>query len=81
MGKDNGKNKTKQNRKLIFILLLLIAILIAANGWLSYFYIKNRGGGSAVSENNKYNLLNPARKLVEQKDLIINFQPLRDYLN
>ena len=84
MQKDDDKNKTKQNKKLIFILLLLIAISIVANGWLLYFYIKNldvNDVDSAVSENNKYNLLNPARKLVEQEDLIINFQPLRDYLN
>ena len=31
--------------------------------------------------NDKYNLLNPARKFVKQENLIINFQPLRDYLN
>ncbi|KKQ59204.1 MAG: Beta-lactamase class A-like protein [Parcubacteria group bacterium GW2011_GWD1_38_16] len=84
MQKDNEKNKINQNRKLIFALLSLVIILIVANGWFSYFYIKNRDVDdvdSAVSENNKYNLLNPARKLVEQEDLIINFQPLRDYLN
>src|SRR3989338_9878887 len=81
MGKDNDKNKIKQSRKLIFALLSLVVILIVANGGLLYFYVKNRDVDSAVSENNKYNLLNPARKLVEQEDLIINFQPLRDYLN
>jgi len=79
--KNNDKNQTQKKGKLIFILLPLIAILIAANGWLSYFYVKNRGADAAISENNKYNLLNPARKLIDQKDLIINFQPLRDYLN
>ena len=83
MQKDNNKdnNKNKQNKKLIFILLPLIAVLIAANGWLLYFYVKNRDVDATVSENNRYNLLNPARKFVKQEDLIINFQPLRDYLN
>src|SRR3990167_9365967 len=79
--KNNDKNQTRKNRKLIFALLSLIVILIAANSLLLYFYIKNRGADTAVSENNKYNLLNPARKFVKQEDLIINFQPLRDYLN
>src|SRR3990167_10321236 len=79
--KNNDKNQTRKNRKLIFALLSLIVILIATNSWFLYFYIKNRGADSAISENNKYNLLNPARKFVKQEDLIINFQPLRDYLN
>jgi len=78
---DKNKNKIKQKKKLIFALLSLVVILIAANGWLSYFYVKNRDVDFAVSENNKYNLLNPARKFVKQEDLIINLQPLRDYLN
>src|SRR3989344_4446409 len=81
MGKDNDKNKIKQSRKLIFALLSLVVILIVANGGLLYFYVKNRDVDSVVFENNKYNLLNPARKFVKQEDLIINFQPLRDYLN
>src|SRR3989304_9501412 len=78
---DKNKNKIKQKKKLIFALLSLVVILIAANGLLSYFYVKNRDVDFAVSENNKYNLLNPARKFVKQEDLIINLQPLRDYLN
>jgi len=69
---DKNKNKIKQKKKLIFALLSLVVILIAANGWLSYFYVKNRDVDFAVSENNKYNLLNPARKFVKQEDLIIN---------
>src|SRR3972149_9183513 len=79
--KNNDKNQTHKKRKLIFALLSLVVILIAINSWLSYFYIKNRDVDSAIFENNKYNLLNPARKFVKQEDLIINFQPLRDYLN
>jgi len=61
--------------------LSLVVILIAINSWLLYFYIKNRGADSTVSKNDEYNLLNPARKFVKQEDLIINLQPLRDYLN
>jgi beta-lactamase class A len=80
MGKKNSEEPVK-NKKINRWLLAVILILIATNGWLSYFYIKNRDADSAVSENDKYNLLNPARKFVKQEDLIINFQPLRDYLN
>ena len=79
--KNNDKNQTRKNRKLIFALLSLVVILIAINSWLLYFYIKNRGADSTVSKNDEYNLLNPVRKFVKQEDLIINFQPLRDYLN
>lgn len=80
MEKNNDKNKTKQKRKLIFILLSLIVILIATNGWSFYFYAQNNGD-KTISENNKYNLLNPARKLFNQEDLIANFQLLRNELN
>ena len=79
--KNNDKNQTHKKRKLIFASLSLIVILIATNSWFLYFYIKNRGADTPFSQNNKYNLLNPARKFVKQEDLIINFQPLRDYLN
>ena len=81
MGKyNNENNQPLQKRKLIFILLLLIVILIATNGWSFYLYVKNNGD-KTVSEIDKYNLLNPARNFFKQEDLIINLQPLRDYLN
>jgi beta-lactamase class A len=80
MGKKNSEEPIK-NKKINWWLVAVIFVLLATNGWLSYFYIKNRGSDSVVSENDKYNLLNPARKFVKQEDLIINFQPLRDYLN
>ena len=79
--KNNDKNQTRKNKKLIFPLFPLVLILIAINSWLLYFYIKNRGADSTVSKNDEYNLLNPVRKFVKQEDLIINFQPLRNYLN
>jgi len=34
-----------------------------------------------INLNDNFKLLNPARKLFAQKDMIVNFQPLRDYLN
>lgn len=83
MGKyNNEKNQSFwKKRKLIFILLSLMAILVATNIWSFYFYLKNRGANSVGSKDDKYKLLNPARKFTNQKDLIINFQPIRDYLN
>jgi len=80
MGKKNSEEPVK-NKKMNRWLLVVILILAVTNGGLSYFYIKNRGTDSAVSASDKFNLLNPARKFIKQEDLIINFQPLRDFLN
>ena len=69
-------------RKIVFITLIaLIAVLAATNTWAIFYYAPSLVENSENYSNDKYNLLNPARKLIKQEDLIINFQPLRDYLN
>ena len=69
-------------RKIVFITLIaLIAVLAATNMWAIFYYAPSLAGNSENYSNDKYNLLNPARKLIKQEDLIINCQPLRDYLN
>ena len=69
-------------RKIVFITLIaLIVVLAATNTWAIFYYAPSLAGNSENYSNDKYNLLNPARKFIKQEDLIINFQPLRDYLN
>lgn len=83
MGKyNNEKSQPPQKRKLTFILLLLIMILIATNATTAYFWQKAENVAENETEkNNTFNLLNPAREFIKQEDAIVNFQPLRDYLN
>ena len=69
-----------QKHKYFFtICIAVIAILVISNAVTGYLYV--RKGATIAEGNGQYPLLNPARKFIEQKDLIINFQPLRDYLN
>jgi len=69
-------------RKIVFITLIaLIVVLAATNIWAIFYYAPSLAENPENYSNDKYNLLNPARKFIKQEDLIINFQPLRDYLN
>ena len=69
-------------RKIVFITLMaLIVVLAATNMWAIFYYAPSLAENSENYSNDKYNLLNPTRKFIKQEDLIINFQPLRDYLN
>lgn len=62
------------------ILLGLITALILINSVTALLYFKEKK--SVKKENiSEYPLLDPARKFVKQDDLIVNFQPLRDYLD
>lgn len=70
----------KKYKYVILILTLLVVISVAANGWLVFYYTRQKNSDASSLEN-KFNLLNPARNFFKQEDLIINFQPLRDYLN
>ena len=73
-------NPQEKSRKYVIILSAVVAALLASNAILLF---KNRDAGGRVesASGDKYNLLNPTRKFIKQEDLIINFQPLRDYLN
>lgn len=72
-------NSRKGSGKYILTLVALGFLLSAAlNAYLFFGNDKNSGG---AGNGDAYALLNPARKFVRQEDLIINFQPLRDYLD
>lgn len=78
----NNSNGTsgKGHRVALIALTVFVAVLIATNAITAYLWQKTPLTTSDVV-NGKYGLLNPARKFFKQEDLIINLQPLRDYLN
>ena len=78
---SSEKNQPVRRKVIVFMLLLLVIILVVTNVWFLDFYVKNRDTNFSGVKNDKYSLLNPARNFFKQEDLIINFQPLRDYLN
>lgn len=69
-------NKLKNNRRELRMFILIL-ILVFSNGVTYLLYFKNR---EIHSFNNEYEFLNPAAKLIENHDLIVNFQPLRENL-
>ena len=70
------KQSEKKTERYVFVAIFLVALGVTNVG--TYFL-----GSSAKVEiaSSKFSLLNPARAFIKQKDLIVNFQPLRDYLN
>lgn len=79
--KNDGKGaQGKGHRVALMVLAVFVAVLIATNAITAYLWQKTTLTTSDVV-NGKYGLLNPARKFFKQRDLIINLQPLRDYLN
>src|SRR3972149_9138706 len=73
-------NPQEKSRKYVIILSAVVAALLASNAIL-LFKNKSSGESAGSAGGDQYNLLNPARKFIKQEDLIVNFQPLRDYLN
>src|SRR3989344_74700 len=81
MKHENGqKQNTKIEKRWMIGLGIFSAILVVSNIWTIAVYAPSKQSGVSES-NNKFSLLNPARKFINQEDLIINFQPLRDELN
>lgn len=78
--KQKENNPQKISIKYVIILIL---ILITSAGLNIYLFLDGRdnAGENAEQNKNQFSLLNPARNFFKQEDLIINFQPLRDYLN
>lgn len=73
------KGVSYRSKKWIIVSWGVVTILlITTNIWTAFFY-NRASGGSLV--NSQYPLLDPARGIYRPEDLIINFQPLRDYLN
>lgn len=79
---ENKKTNSDKKNKIKNILPAGIAVVLSfILIWTYFFHIPKKMKEGATGEIPKYELLNPARKLISQKDLIVNFQPLRDYLN
>lgn len=79
--KNNDKTSPKKYNIIIIVLAVSVAVLATGNVWTVFYYVPKRVETAGDKINEKFNLLNPARGLINQKDLIINLQPLRDYLN
>lgn len=73
--KIEKQTKGKYQRHFFAILFLVVVVITNAG---TYFLSSQNVEGVSHSQ---FPLLNPARAFIKQKDLIINFQPLRDYLN
>ena len=75
--KNNPQNKIWK-----YAIIFLVFLFLTSLGFNAHLFLRERRSIETNIEkvNDKYNLLNPARKFVKQEDLIINFQPLRDYL-
>src|SRR3990167_2279491 len=78
--KDDQRQNAKSTKWRLIGLGIFSAILLATNIWTLTVYAPSRQSGTSDA-NNQFPLLNPARKFIKQEDLIVNFQPLRDYLN
>lgn len=74
------KNWGKKDR-LILTLIAFIILLATLAGRLYFAYVPRQIKSINADELKEFSLLNPARKFIGQEDLIVNFQPLRDYLN
>lgn len=80
MSHKNKKNNiepgaVKKSKNIWLYAILCFLIITNVIGLVIYFT------SDKVAQKDIFNLLNPARRLFKQKDLIVNFQPLRDYLN
>lgn len=73
------KNKEIQPQKSLqrYILIAVFFVLLGVTNVGTYFFMSRAENGAVSS----FPLLNPARSFINQKDLIINFQSLRNYLN
>lgn len=74
----------KKQKSAIMALVALALILAGANLWTVFVYVPakdNLNDSTRNINNGKYKFLDPARGIYDKKNLIINFQPLRDYLN
>lgn len=72
------EKKLKSYKKHFAILLGVVILLLVSNA-LTLLWLKKDTKSSTHTES--FNLLNPARDAYKFEDLIVNFQPLRDYLN
>lgn len=71
------------NRNIVssVILTAAVLVLIGVNVWLLLGYAPSRNAPPGETIVDTYPLIDPARQFYKPDDLIINLQPLRDYLN
>lgn len=55
----------------------MTVVALLTNAW-GFFYSQRRVN---LAKQNPYPLIDPARQYLSQKDMLVNIQPLRDYLN
>lgn len=70
------KQSEKKNQRYVFAVLFL-AVLGVTNAGTYFLSVR----GEAGADPSRFPLLNPARAFIQQKDLIVNFQALRNELN
>ena len=67
------------NKRIVWLLAAIIMLLAGTNIATLFFYPPTTERLSAVSD--QFTFLDPSRGTYSREDRIINFQPLRDYLN
>lgn len=64
-----------------YISLVVVVIVVILTSVISYTIAKpNKEEDPGIVYRNKYPLIDPTRRLEDQKDLITNIQPIREYL-
>lgn len=77
MGKKNKNlNQEVKKAKSIWSYVVVIFLILTNIISLVVYFTSDK-----IATKDAFDLLNPARKLFSHKDMIINVQPLRDYLN
>ncbi|MFA6096808.1 MAG: serine hydrolase [Candidatus Paceibacterota bacterium] len=79
--KEIGNKKNNDKNITVIALGILTAILTITNLWTFFVYAPDETNISKESASGKFEFLDPARKLIDKQDLIINVQPLREYLD
>lgn len=77
MHRDREETQAKRIKQYRIWIIVLVVLLIATNVFGVYYAmdeIKN-------SKVNPYPLVDPARQYIRQEDMVVNIQPLREYLN
>ncbi|MBI4092419.1 MAG: serine hydrolase [Candidatus Kerfeldbacteria bacterium] len=76
---DNSNQLNGASKKTLRAYQLWLGLAVAALILTYTVYVPNRKSGPVGSQS-QYSLLNPSAALIEKKDLLVNFQSLRDRL-
>lgn len=72
-------NDLAKTKRLNAIYIVLIILLVISNV-VVYFVVRQDYSDPGLAYSTKYSLIDPNRRLSDPNDLIVNIQPLRDYL-